>query len=161
MKKIALITICLISLAFSVTNTLYANSSYSASYLYLKVFNGQQFKVVINDTDTFMSKDGVIAIDGLIPGRYTIKVIQASSAVIGATSVSSQPQEVLIYSGQIQVIAKKIMYAVIDQNQEFHVIKMKNTVTVSNTDATKAADLAINWNQMVSWQENQTVFTEE
>lgn len=120
--------ILLVTLFFAISITTVAiagnlgdvNDNYSVSTLYIAMYNKEPFVLVIDDQQFAPNTDNVLIIEGLKPGKHLIKVLQ-----------NTPKGEVPRFYGTINVAPQKLIYAVIEANSKFNVLKELSTTTVS------------------------------
>lgn len=95
------------------------SDNYSVSTLYIAMYNKQPFVLVIDDQQFAPNIDNILVIEGLKPGKHLIKVLQ-----------NTPKGEVPRFYGTINVAPQKLIYAVIEANSKFNVLKELSTTTV-------------------------------
>lgn len=106
-----------------------ANSSYDVSTLYLKLHNGQSFKVTLNGT-VYNQSQNTHTIEGVQPGKYMLKIIRPLTAP-ATFNTANKGQEEVVFEGYIVIPPRRVVFAYIDALGNFRVAKEKNTTTVS------------------------------
>lgn len=109
------------------------NNNYDASTLYLTAFNKLPVKVSLNNKDVGDLK-ALAVIDGVQPGKYLIKItqpLQYAQAPSKKTDDALKYEKILFY-GHIIIPPRKVLYAFVDKDNNFKIIKQRPTVTVYN-----------------------------
>lgn len=98
----------------------------NASTLYLKIFNDQPFKAMVDNT-IVNSKEGLLIADGLMPGKHLLKITQQ---VLDTNSKTGGTFEKTVYYGYIEINPKREVFAYITQDLKFKIAKENETNTV-------------------------------
>ncbi len=119
-----------------------SSSSYDISTLYLKLHNGQSFKVTLNGT-IYNQNQNTHTIEGVQPGKYMLKITLPTTSPT-AFNASNKEQEQVVFEGYIVIPPRRVVFAYIDALGNFRVAKEKNTTTVSlpHTNQQAIANLA-------------------
>ena len=118
MKKIMYATLTL-SLLFCCTLRPSTAGNYDVSVLYLKIFDGSSFKVILNKTP-YNNESSTHILESVHPGKHLLRIM----------SQSPDNVETVIFNGYISIPPKKIIFAFIDRDGIFRIACEKNTKTV-------------------------------
>ncbi len=130
------ISILLLFLTYQPTTVVANNNngnSYDASILYLTAFNKLPVKVSLNNKDVSELKS-LAVVDGVQPGKYLIKITQPIQYVNASTkkTTAKEKHDKILFYGHIIIPPRKVIYAFIDKDSNFKIVKQRPTVTVYN-----------------------------
>lgn len=103
-------------------------ANYDVSILYLKVVNNEKpYKIMLNGKSYHIS-EATAVIDGVVPGKYDIKITQAEKSYIDAKGNNNEYEKV-IFVGQIDIVPKRAIYACIDTDHQLRILKQRTIKT--------------------------------
>lgn len=116
-------------------NLVQTTSNYDASTLYIRTADGTPIKVTLSNKSASKIDPATSMIEGVKPGVHLLKVahivtLNKASRRGSSTQAKDIVSEKIIFYEKIVVPPRKVIYAFVDANGNFRIVKQRNTITV-------------------------------